>query len=112
MKARTSSMLGHLFVGFLAGAFGISAAIQGSAGISNPSVLPLTLLLLLLGLSGLMILVGGIGFIVKKKPLQYIGFVGDIVMTILAFTGKVWVLVVLCAVLAISIYPEFNKNSN
>jgi len=107
MKGSTSAMLGHLIFGFLAGAFGILTTIQGSGeGLVNPSILPTIILLPLLGLSGVMIFLGGVGFIVKKRVLYYVGLFGDILMILIALTGMALPLIILGAILAFTIYPE------
>ncbi len=107
MKGSTSAMLGHLIFGFLAGSVGIMMTIQGGGeGLVNPSILPTIILIPLLGLSGVMIFLGGVGFIIKKKTLYYVGILGDILMILIALTEMALPLAVLGIILAYTIFPE------
>ena len=112
MKGRTSAMLGHLIFGFLAGAFGISASFYKGTGITNTSIIPLMVVLPLLGLVGVLIFLGGIGLLVKKSQLYYVGLAGDILIIPLALTGGGFWVAFIGALLAITIYPEIKNNQH
>ncbi len=114
MKGRTSAMLGHLLVGFLTGVVGIFGTSVGGKGFSQgASLLPVIIALPILGLAGIMIFLGGIGYIVKKKALFNVGYYGDILLIILGVSALPGGLVILIIgfLLRRAIIPEAKSST-
>ena len=88
MKLRTGSIIAHLVLGFGAGYMGIVGFISGPDFFSvGKSFLPSSIILPILGVGGVLVFLGGIGIITKKKLLSYMGLIGDIIFVLLGIIG-------------------------